>query len=76
MDTIEKASDYAQEAAERMAKETGQAAAALGKKGRQLLSAEQRMMKNCCRYVADYPVTSLLIAMASGYLLRSLLSER
>lgn len=76
MDTIEKASDYAQEAAEKMAKGTAQAAKAIGEKGEQLLSAEQRMMKNCCRYVADYPMTSLLIAVASGYLLKSLLSER
>lgn len=76
MDTIEKATDYAQEAADRMAKGTSQAAKALGEKGEQLLSAEQRMMKNCCKYVAEYPMTSLLIAMASGYLLRSLLSDR
>lgn len=76
MDTIEKASDYAHEAAEKMAKSTTQAAKALGEKGGQLLSAEQRMMKNCSRYVADYPMSSLLIAMASGYLLKSLLSER
>jgi hypothetical protein len=33
-------------------------------------------MKNCCKYVASYPLTSLAIAMASGYLLRSLLSDR
>lgn len=76
MDTIEKATDYAKEAAEKVAKETSQAAKTLGKKGEQLLSAEQRIMKNCCSYVTDYPVTSLLIAMASGYLLKNLLSER
>lgn len=76
MDTVDKVSDYAQEAADKMAKGTAQAAKALGEKGERLLSAEQRMMKNCCRYVADYPMTSLLIAAASGYLLRSLLSDR
>jgi ElaB/YqjD/DUF883 family membrane-anchored ribosome-binding protein len=76
MNSIDKATDYAQEAAERVSKSTSQAAKALGEKGEQLLSAEQKMVKNCCKYVASYPLTSLLVAVASGYLLKSLLSDR
>ncbi len=76
MDTIEKASDYAHEAADKIASVTNQAVEALGEKGEQLLNAEQRLMKNCCGYVRDNPMTSLGIAAAAGFLLSRLLSRR
>ncbi|TRW91254.1 DUF883 domain-containing protein [Candidatus Methylobacter oryzae] len=76
MNTIENASDYAQEAGERIAGATSQAAKALGEKGEQLLSAEQKMMKQCCNYVSYHPVASVAMAIAAGFLLSHLLRER
>jgi ElaB/YqjD/DUF883 family membrane-anchored ribosome-binding protein len=76
MSTLEKASDYAHEAGDKIASATNQAAKALGDKGEQLLNAEQKMMKHCCNYVTDHPMKSLGMAVAFGYMLRRLLSSR
>ncbi|MGZ5007600.1 MAG: DUF883 domain-containing protein [Methylobacter sp.] len=76
MSTIEKASDYAHEAGDKIASATSQAAKALGDKGEQLLNAEQKMMKHCCNYVTAHPMKSLGMAVAFGYMLRRLISSR
>lgn len=75
MDTIDTASDYAHEAADNIASAASQAAKTLGEKGRELKNAEQKLMKNCGNYVGDHPITSLGIAVAVGFVLRSLFSE-
>ena len=76
METIEKASTSAHEVVDKIANATSQAAEALGEKGDQLKSAEQRMMNQCRGYVHDNPITSLGIAVAAGFLLSRLLSGR
>lgn len=76
METTDKASKFAHEAGEKIASATNQAADALSEKGEQLKNAEQRLMKNCCGYVQDNPVTSVGIAVAAGFLLSRLLSAR
>ncbi len=74
METIDKVSNSAHEAVDKIANATSHAAEALGEKGEQLLNAEQRLMKNCHGYINDNPITSLGIAVAVGFLLSRLLS--
>jgi ElaB/YqjD/DUF883 family membrane-anchored ribosome-binding protein len=76
METIDKASHSAHEVVDKIASATSQAAEALGEKGDQLKSAEQRMMNQCRGYVHDNPITSLGIAATAGFLLSRLLSGR
>lgn len=76
METVDKASNFAHETVDKIASASNQAADALEEKGQQLKSAEQRMIKNCQGYIRDNPVTSLGIAVAAGFLLSRLLSNR
>jgi ElaB/YqjD/DUF883 family membrane-anchored ribosome-binding protein len=76
MEIADKASHFAHEAGDKIASATSQAAETLGEKGEQLMNAEQRLMKNCQRYVRDNPVTSLGIAVATGFLLSRMASGR
>jgi len=73
METLDKVSDTAQEAFERIADATSQTAEMLGEKGEQLLNAEERLMKSCRGYVRDNPMVSLGIAVAVGLMLSRLL---
>lgn len=72
MEIADKASHFAHEAGDKIASATE----ALGEKSEQLINAEQRLMKNCQSYVRDNPVTSLGIAVATGFLLSRLASGR
>jgi ElaB/YqjD/DUF883 family membrane-anchored ribosome-binding protein len=72
MEIADKVSDFAHEAGDRFTS----AKEAVSDKSEQLLNAEQRLMKNCQRYVRDNPVTSLGIAVATGFLLSRLSSGR
>ena len=76
METIDKASHSAHEAVDKIANATSNAAEALGEKGEQLKKAEQKLMKNCCGYISDNPITSVGIAVAAGFLLSRVLSGR
>jgi ElaB/YqjD/DUF883 family membrane-anchored ribosome-binding protein len=76
METIDKVSNSAHEAFDKVASATSQAAEALGEKGEQLKNAEQQMMKNCRGYISDNPIMSVGIAAATGFLLSRLLSRR
>jgi len=76
MEITDKASQFAHEAGEKFANATNQASETLSEKTEQLKNAEQRLMKDCCGYVQDNPVTSLGIAVAAGFLLSRLLSAR
>ncbi len=76
MQTIDKASNLAHEAADKVASATTQAAQTLGEKAGQLKNAEQHLLENCRSYVRDNPVTSLGISVAAGFLLSRLLSSR
>jgi ElaB/YqjD/DUF883 family membrane-anchored ribosome-binding protein len=72
MEIADKVSDFAHEAGDKF----NSAKESLSDKGGQLLNAEQRLMKNCQRYVRDNPVTALGIAAATGFLLSRLSSGR
>jgi ElaB/YqjD/DUF883 family membrane-anchored ribosome-binding protein len=76
METLDKISDSAHEAFDKVASATSQAAEALGEKGEQLKKTEQQLMKNCRGYISDNPITSVSIAVAAGFLLSRLLSRR
>jgi len=76
METLDKVSDSAHEAFDKIASATSHAAEALEKKGEQLKKTEQQLMKNCRGYISDNPITSVSIAVAAGFLLSRLLSRR
>jgi len=76
METKDKVSHSAHEAVDKLARATNQAADALGEKGNHLKTAEKQLMANCRGYIRDNPITSLGIAVAAGFLLSRLLSDR
>lgn len=76
METMDKASDSAHEAYDKIASAASQAAEALGEKGTQLKNAEKQLMENCRGYIRDNPFSSLGIAVAAGFLLSRLISGR
>lgn len=76
MKTTDQLSKSAHKAYDKIADATSQAADALGEKGEQLMKSEQRLMKHCRGYIRDNPVTSVGIAVATGFLLSRLLSRR
>jgi len=76
MDTAQKASEYAQETAGKVASASAQTAKVLGEKGEELLDVQRKMVKRGRSYVSDHPVASLGIAAAIGYALNYLLSDR
>ncbi|MFA6164064.1 MAG: hypothetical protein WC685_11620 [Methylobacter sp.] len=76
METLDKVSDSAHEAFDKIASATSHAAEVLGEKGERLKNAEQQMIKNCRGYIRDNPITSMGIAVAAGFLLSRLLSRR
>jgi ElaB/YqjD/DUF883 family membrane-anchored ribosome-binding protein len=75
-DTVERVKAGAQDAAEKTAKLSRQAADTLSEKGEQLQHLEERFVENCRKYVHDKPMTSLGIAVGLGFLLSRLVSSR
>jgi ElaB/YqjD/DUF883 family membrane-anchored ribosome-binding protein len=69
MEITDKAANLAHEAGDRIANAVNQATETLSIKSEQVISAEQRLVKNCQRYVRDNPVSSLGIAVVAGFLL-------
>lgn len=61
------------EAMDMVAQATSEAAEALSEKGEQLQDLEQHVVKNCRGYIHDNPITSLGIAVGTGFLLSRLL---
>lgn len=76
MKTIDRASDSAHDVVDKITDVTNQAADAIGATGQQLKNAEQGLMKDCCNYIKENPMTSIGIAVASGFLLSRILSGR
>ena len=76
MDTINKSVDYAQEVFDNIASAGSHAVETLGEKGDDLLNAEQKLMKQCRRYIRHNPRTSVGIAVVAGFLLSSLFRGR
>ena len=75
MAITDKVSQSAHEAYDKIADASSHAAEALCDKGEQLKKAEQKLMKNCCGYISENPITSVSIAVAAGFLLSRLLSR-
>jgi ElaB/YqjD/DUF883 family membrane-anchored ribosome-binding protein len=69
-------SDLAEEAIDKTAKATQQAADRLVETGDQLKSAEQRLIKETSKYIRDNPITSVGIAVGVGFLLSKLFNNR
>jgi ElaB/YqjD/DUF883 family membrane-anchored ribosome-binding protein len=63
-------------AVDRAATTATQAAAALGDKGDQLMDGGKRMLEQVEGYVREHPVTSLGLALATGYILSRLSTSR
>lgn len=76
METIDQVASSAHGAVDRLAGATGQAAAALGDRGRQLKNAEQRLVENAREYTRDKPRLSLGMAVGAGFVLGWLFSNR
>ncbi|MBE0436482.1 MAG: hypothetical protein IBX56_11835 [Methylomicrobium sp.] len=76
METFDKVSQSAHETFDKMADATSHAAEAIGEKGEQLKNAEQQMVKNCRGYIREYPIISVAIASAGGFLLSRLLTKK
>lgn len=76
MKNIEKASNFAHEAVDKIASVSNQTVDAFDEKSEQFLNAEQRMVKKCRSYVRDNPITSLGISAAAGFILSRLMSCR
>jgi ElaB/YqjD/DUF883 family membrane-anchored ribosome-binding protein len=76
MKAIDKAGDSAHNVVDRVTDATNYAADSLCKKGGQLKNSEQRLMKDCCSYVQENPITSIGIAAVSGFLLSRIMSGR
>jgi len=74
--TADRALDYAHDTVDKIVNVANEAAEALDEKSEQFIDAEQQMVKNCRSYIQDNPITSLGIAVASGFLLSRLLSRR
>jgi ElaB/YqjD/DUF883 family membrane-anchored ribosome-binding protein len=76
MDTIEKATNSAHEAVDKIASATNHTIDTFGEKGEQLKYSEQKFLHECRSYVHDNPITSLGIAAAAGFMLSRILSGR
>lgn len=74
--TTDKVADFAHETIDSIADASNQARATYDEKSDQIMNAEQQLMKNCQTYIRENPVTSLGLAVAGGFLLSRLLSDR
>lgn len=66
----------AHEAVDKIADATNNAADTLNEKGQEMKALEERWLEKVRDYVENNPVQSLGIALASGYLLSRLTSNR
>lgn len=73
MNTTDKVSHFAQDAADTVTSAGHQARVAFDEKSEQLLHAERQAARHCRGYIRTNPVTSLGIAVAAGFLLGGLL---
>ncbi|MDP2099706.1 MAG: hypothetical protein U1D70_01650 [Methylobacter sp.] len=76
METLDKVSNSAHEAYDKIAGAGCHALDVLGEKGDQLKHAEQQLVKDCRGYISKNPITSVGIATAVGFLLGRLLNQR
>ena len=74
--TVNRMASSAHEAVDKIADVTNQAADSLSDKGHEIKVLEERWLKKVRDYVEHNPVQSLGIALASGYLLSRIISNR
>lgn len=73
--TINKVSQSAHEAVDKVAGMSYQAAEVLGEKGEQLKNAEMEMVEDYRNYVREHPMKSVGIAVAAGFLLSRMMNS-
>ncbi|MDT8321634.1 MAG: hypothetical protein RQ826_14025 [Xanthomonadales bacterium] len=73
---VDRMASGAHEAVDKIADATNHAADSLSSKGQEIKSLEERWLKKARDYVEHNPVQSLGIALASGYLLSRIISNR
>lgn len=72
MATMDKLTNAAEEAGEKIAGATRQAAETLGEKSEQFMEAEERFLKECRSCIREHPLASVGIALAAGFILSQL----
>jgi ElaB/YqjD/DUF883 family membrane-anchored ribosome-binding protein len=73
---VDRMTASAHEAVDKVSSVASHAVETLGVKGEQLSAAEKRLVAGTRRYVQGHPVTSLGIAIATGYVLSRMFSSR
>jgi ElaB/YqjD/DUF883 family membrane-anchored ribosome-binding protein len=73
---VDRLAARAHEAVDRVSSVAGRAVESLGTGGDQLSAAEQKLVAGTRKYVQENPVTSVGIAIATGYFLSRLFSSR
>lgn len=76
MDTFEKVSDSAHAAFDKISDATSHTIEAISETGEDLLTAEQRMVRDCRRCVREHPLTSIGLALAAGLVIGRMLKHR
>lgn len=74
--TVDRMASSAHDAVDKIAGATNNAADSLSRKGQEIKALEERWLLKVRDYVQDNPVQSLGIAVASGYLLSRIFSNR
>jgi ElaB/YqjD/DUF883 family membrane-anchored ribosome-binding protein len=75
MKTTDQVYKSANEAYDKVASAAHDASEVLGEKGEQLGKTQRKLMKECCAYISENPVTSVTIAAVGGFLLSRLFSS-
>lgn len=75
-ETVERVKAGAHEAVDRAAEATYRAAETIDVKTEQMKEAQERLMEQAREYVRENPVTSLGIALGSGFILSRLMGHR
>lgn len=73
---VNRMASSAHDAVDRIADATNHAADSLNSKGHEIKAFEERWLKKVRNYVEHNPVQSLGIALASGFLLSRIISNR
>lgn len=75
-ETVERVRTGAHEAVDKAAEVSHRAAETLSEKSGQMMDAQERLMEHAREYVRENPVTSLGIALGSGFILSRLMGHR
>ncbi len=73
---VDQAASAAHQTVDNIAGAANEAVETLASKSAQLKEFQERLVNNCCSYVQQNPMTSVGIALATGFLLSRLISSR